>query len=215
MTRPDFLLVLYLFVAFLSGSLPFGLWIARARGIDLKRVGSGNIGFTNVWRSVGRTEGILTLLGDVLKGALPTAILPGFLPQMGVPIAGSTAAVLFGLAAILGHCFSPFVRFRGGKGVATSLGVFLVLAPEAVGICVVVFVGIVAATRYISLGSVTCAVLLPTLVGVFKGVGPLFWVTVAIGAMVIFLHRGNIQRLAAGTERRFGFGGKGKPGSQQ
>lgn len=203
---PVAMFILFLLIAFLSGSLPFGLWIGRARGVDVKKVGSGNIGFTNVWRSVGRVEGVLTLIGDVAKGALPTAILWRFLPETGGLVAPATAQVFFGLMAILGHCFSPFVNFKGGKGVATSLGVFLVLAPVAVGICVVVFVALVAVTRYISLGSIVCAILLPTLIGVQKGWVPVFWVSAAIGLMVVFLHRGNIGRLMAGTERKFGAG---------
>jgi len=205
--HPNALLILCLLISFLAGSLPFGLWIARVRGIDLRTVGSGNIGFTNVWRSVGRVEGALTLVADVLKGALPTALLPGLLPDAGAAVVPSTAAILFGLAAILGHCFSPFLRFKGGKGVATSLGVFLVLAPVAIGVCVILFVAIVAATRYISLGSITCAVVLPAIIGIRQGLGPLFWIAAAIGAMVIVLHRTNIQRLLTGNERRFSFRG--------
>jgi glycerol-3-phosphate acyltransferase PlsY len=203
------ILIASLAAAFLAGSIPFGLWIARMRGIDLKTVGSGNIGFTNVWRSTGKLEGILTLAGDVGKGALPTALLPLLLVQnAGGGVDPSTAALLYGMAAVAGHCFSPFAGFRGGKGVATSLGVFLVLAPVAIGICVLAFVLLVGLTRYISLGSITCAVLLPTVIGWRQGIGPLFWVAVAIGLLVIVRHRENIVRLLAGSERKFRFGSK-------
>lgn len=195
--------------SFLAGALPFGYWIGRARGVDVRSAGSGNIGFTNVWRCVGRREGAITLLLDILKGALPTLLLPRLWGAEGAaapPLSPDFLALACGLAAILGHCYTPFAGFRGGKGVATSLGVFLVLAPGPVLITLALFVIVVALSGYISLGSVISSVALAALIGAFQGVrAPLFWLSAALGAFVIWRHRENMTRLRAGTERKFTF----------
>jgi len=206
--------ILALAAAFLCGSIPVGMWVARRRGVDIRKVGSGNIGFTNVWRGVGRKEGLVTLACDIAKGAQPVWLLPlwmGMSAAIGAPpMAFSTCALFFGLAAILGHCFTPFAGFKGGKGVATSLGVFLVLAPWPTLITFGIFAAIVAATRWISLGSVAGAAALPALTAAFHGIrAPVFWIAAAIGLLVIVRHRENIKRLLAGAERRFSWSAGG------
>jgi glycerol-3-phosphate acyltransferase PlsY len=192
-----------LVAAFVLGSIPTGLWISRLRGVDLKKVGSGNIGFTNVWRAVGKPYAVITLLGDVAKGAGAAGLLPSVFPNAAAAVPGGEAGLLLGGVSVLGHCFTPFAQFRGGKGVATSLGVFLVLAPIPTLLTFLTFLVIVSATRYISLGSLLGAVVLPALIGFTRGFGPLFGVAALVGVLVIARHWGNLRRLLAGTESRF------------
>jgi acyl phosphate:glycerol-3-phosphate acyltransferase len=192
--------VVLLVVAYLLGAIPTGLVIGRVcKGIDVRREGSGNIGTTNVWRLLGWKLGVLTLLLDVGKALLGVLALPmlamGVLPAF---------AVLAGAAVLLGNFFNIFLGGRGGKGAATSLGVFLGLAPIPMLITFIVFFVVVATTRYVSLGSITGAVLLPILVAFLYGITPVFWLVVVIASLVIVKHRANIQRLMAGTESRFG-----------
>jgi acyl phosphate:glycerol-3-phosphate acyltransferase len=203
--------------AYLVGSLPFGLLIARSvAGVDIRQQGSGNIGATNVARVLGKKLGIAVLLLDCLKGALPTALLPWAL-------ADSTThqlhlAVLSGTAAILGHMFPFWLKFRGGKGVATALGVALVLSPIATGAAFAVFVLCIALTRIVSLSSVLAAC---TFCGVELGLlgasafGEQTWSLATFSTLapllIIFRHRSNLVRLLRGVEPRFEFGGKSKP----
>lgn len=204
MDSPHLWLLAGCVLGFFFGALPAGLWVARFRGIDIRKVGSGNIGFTNVWRCVGRKEGGLVLVADILKGALPTALLPLWLPEGDGLLRLDVAALLIGVAAILGHCFTPFAGFRGGKGVATSLGVFLVLAWLPLLITLALWIAIVAATRYISLGSVCAAVALPVLIAFLQSPRiPLFWAAAMIGLLVLVKHRSNMVRLVKGQESRF------------
>ena len=200
-----------LVVAFLIGSIPTALLLGRLRGVDIREHGSGNVGATNAMRVLGRGWGLACLLADILKGCLP-ALLPmaEFLGLAG-PIDAWMWA--FGLAAIAGHMFSPWLRFRGGKGVATSLGVMLAIAP--IPMLVAFFVGalMIWLTGYVSLASMTGAALMPVLIlaeALVRHPGVVPWtsigVTLFLGALVIWKHRGNIQRLRDGTEQRL-FGG--------
>jgi glycerol-3-phosphate acyltransferase PlsY len=182
--------------AYLLGSIPTGLLLGRAYGIDVRKEGSGNIGATNLYRTVGRKVGALTLLGDCLKGLAPVLAVRWF----GLP-AGFAAAV--GLAAFCGHVFSVFLCFRGGKGVATALGIFLALAPMALLIALAIFVALVAKWRYISLGSIAAAAAMPPAVLFLGGGRILTQVTTLIAAIVILKHHENIRRLVAGTESKF------------
>lgn len=192
--------VLWIVVAYLVGSIPFGVIVARARGVDLRAVGSGNIGATNVSRALGRPLGVLVFALDALKGALP-ALLAG--PEM-APFAGG--------AAILGHVFPCWLRFRGGKGVATASGAFIVILPVPTVVAAVVWVGTVLLTRYVSLGSILGSAALPT-VALALGAGPMpTGFALAVAVLVWVRHRGNIRRLLAGTENRVG-GGRGRGGS--
>ncbi len=185
-----------IFLAYLLGSIPTGLLLGKAYGIDVRTEGSGNIGATNLYRTVGRKVGIITLLGDTLKGVLPVlAVKCSNLPV--------EYAAWVGLAAFCGHVFSVFLKFRGGKGVATALGVFLALSPVAVGIALMVFALLMLIWRYVSLGSIVAAAVMPIGVWLRGGSRVMVAVTTLIAVIVIIRHIENIKRLVAGTENRF------------
>ena len=188
--------ILLLAGAYLLGSIPTGLLLAKAAGVDIRATGSGNIGATNVYRTLGRSVGIATLVGDCLKGLLPVLVAK----YLGMP---DLWVALAGLAAFLGHVYTVFLGFKGGKGVATALGVFLGISPLSVLIALVIFIAVVATSRYISLGSITAAAAMPPVMALLDGRPPLVAVTLAIALLVIWKHRENIQRLRAGTENRF------------
>lgn len=197
--------LLLLFLAYVIGAVPTGLLIGLlVRGMDVREHGSGNIGSTNVWRVLGWKLGLLTLLLDAAKGLLVVLLLPWV--AMGVIPA---FAVLAGAAVLLGNFFNVFLGGRGGKGAATSLGVFLGLAPIPMLLTMAVFLAVLGATRIVSLSSLGGAVAMPVLVAIFHGFGALFLLVLVIAVLVIVKHRSNIQRLRAGVEPRIG--GKGKP----
>jgi glycerol-3-phosphate acyltransferase PlsY len=186
---------------YLVAAIPTGVVLPRLMGFeDVRSKGSGNIGATNVYRVAGKLPGILTLFGDILKGLLPLlAFKLWFAPtplQLG----------LAGLVAIVGHCYPVYLRFRGGKGVATAVGIFLVLDPLALLGGGLVFLAAVALTRYISLGSMLAAIAVPLLTLLFNRPLPLALSACAIGALIVWRHRDNLQRLLGGTENRFGAG---------
>jgi glycerol-3-phosphate acyltransferase PlsY len=191
--RQEYLLLI---AAYLLGSVPTGLLLAKAAGVDIRTTGSGNIGATNVYRTLGRSVGVLTLVGDCLKGLLPV-LLARYLQFPDLWIA------LVGLAAFLGHVYTVFLGFKGGKGVATALGVFLGIAPLAVGLVLAIFIAIVWKTRFVSLGSICAAAAMPGLVAVTGGRPPQVLMTVLVAALVVWKHRENIKRLREGTESRF------------
>lgn len=196
MTGDYTLLAVLMVLAYLLGSIPTGLLLGKAYGIDVRKEGSGNIGATNLYRTVGRKVGIITLIGDCLKGMLPVlAVTYSSLP--------AEYAAWVGLAAFCGHVFSVFLKFRGGKGVATALGVFLALSPAAVGIAVLVFAVLMLLWRYVSLGSIAAAAVMPIAVWFLDGSWVLGVVTMIIAVIVIVRHLENIKRLVAGTENRF------------
>jgi glycerol-3-phosphate acyltransferase PlsY len=182
--------------AYFLGSIPTGLLLAKAAGVDIRKSGSGNIGATNVYRTLGRSVGVMTLIGDCLKGLLPV-LLAKYLHMPTVWIAA------IGLAAFLGHVYTVFLGFKGGKGVATALGVFLGIAPLSVCGAVLVFAGIVWWSRYISLGSIIAAAVMPILVALLSFEPALVLMSVIVATLVIWKHRENIQRLRAGNESRF------------
>ena len=220
-------------VAFLLGSVPFGLLIAKARGVDIRQHGSGNIGATNVLRVLGKKFGIPCLLLDILKGFVPTLLAINLIRFAGQPMGMGIPAlvewayvfpaerqftaqllqVVTGLCAILGHNYSPWVAFKGGKGIATSAGVVIALMPAAIVILVLVWVLLFLTTRYVSVASIAAVVVLPVLTlhgswhhgrlqdGTWNK--PLFALSLMIAIMGVWKHRANIQRLLAGTEHRF------------
>ncbi len=189
-------LTLLLAAAYLIGSIPTGLLLGKACGIDVRTKGSGNIGATNLYRTVGRKVGALTLVGDCLKGLLPVLVVAhGTFPAEYAPWVG--------LAAFCGHVFSIFLKFKGGKGVATALGVFLAVAPLAVAVALVLFALLMFIWRYVSLGSISAATVMPVAVYFLGGNSSVVMVTVAIALIVIIRHLENIKRLLAGTENRF------------
>jgi acyl phosphate:glycerol-3-phosphate acyltransferase len=200
-------LVLAPLIGYVSGSLPFGLWLGRwLRGVDVRTLGSGNLGATNVYRSLGRGIGIATLILDMAKGALPVALVPAGAVGAAFPGGAAVCAIAVGLGAILGHVFTFLAGFRGGKGVATAAGVVLALAPLATLLCLAIFVVTVAVTRYISVGSIVGSAAFPVAVALLSPRGvrePVFAFGVVVAALLIWRHRENITRLRRGEERRF------------
>ncbi|MEO5917882.1 MAG: glycerol-3-phosphate 1-O-acyltransferase PlsY [Luteolibacter sp.] len=228
--------------AFLLGSIPFGLLIARAKGINIRDHGSGNIGATNVLRVVGKKYGITCLLLDALKGFIPVVVAINLVQIAGkgnalhfaaldhfalvLPAAeqfkGQLIHVLTALAAVLGHNYSPWVGFKGGKGIATSAGVLLALMPAGIALLIIVWLVVFAASRYVSLASIVAAAALPLITHIgarFHHLQndkslptlweagtwnkPLFVFSLVIAVLAIWKHRSNIERLLAGTENRF------------
>ncbi|MBN1595639.1 glycerol-3-phosphate 1-O-acyltransferase PlsY [candidate division FCPU426 bacterium] len=194
---------LVLAASYVLGSLPSAYLYAAMRGVDIRKVGSGNPGATNVVRVFGVLPGILVLLLDAAKGFAAVQWLPHL-----TPVADADwLRVGCGLAAIAGHTYTVFLRFKGGKGVATACGVFLGLAPQSALLALVPFVLVVAVTRYISAGSLAAALLFPPIIW-FMGEGGqnaiVFIMAVATGMMIILRHRANIHRILKGTENKFG-----------
>lgn len=192
-----------LVLSYLSGSVPFAAIAGKGRGVDLRKYGSGNLGATNVFRVLGWKVGLLVFLADALKGALPVLLLPPRIHSARDPVIWAIAC---GVAAIVGHVRPVFLKFRrGGKGVATAAGVFFALAPIPMAITFAAFVAVVFASGYVSLGSLVCAVLLPSLLFVTLGArSPTFLVSVVLALFVFWTHRANIGRLRRGEEHRFG-----------
>jgi acyl-phosphate glycerol 3-phosphate acyltransferase len=205
---PLLLLALLVVLAYLVGSIPFGYLVARARGVDILRQGSGNIGATNVGRVLGRRWGILVFLLDFAKGALPV-LLASWLPDPLVPsLPPHTTSVLVGVAAFLGHLFPLYLGFRGGKGVATGAGVVVVLVPVAALLAVLAWAVVLAASRYMSAASLTGAVVL-CIVRLLPFFRPwdreeiVITVFCLVGALLVIVrHAANIRRLIQGTENR-------------
>ena len=201
---------LVIILSYLLGSIPFGYLIVRAtQDADIRTSGSGGTGATNVSRRAGKLAGIATLLLDAAKGAAAVLIARSF-QDTSVNVDVQWLIALAAVAVILGHMFPVWLRFRGGKGVATGVGVFLVLAPIAVGFAAVIFLLIVWSTRYVSLGSIIAAATITLFVWLqhlfIRPVEPLIptMTTAAAGAiLIIFAHRANIRRLAEGTESKF------------
>ena len=205
--------------AYLTGSIPFGFLAAKARGIDIRTVGSGNIGATNAMRVLGKPLGIFVLLMDALKGYVAVAVVPAAIFNLLAPHFSGLApafssepgdvqtglCVLAGVFAVLGHNYTCWLKFKGGKGVATSAGVYIALAWPALLIALVIFVLALALTRYVSVGSICAAIALPAAVWIMQPHNlALGIVTTALGALAIYKHKSNIQRLLAGKENRWG-----------
>lgn len=193
--------------AYLLGSIPTGYLVARARGVDIRTVGSGNIGATNAFRVLGKWAGTFVLLADGLKGYLACAGACGvwlwLLQSAGVPLGDVEGyRILSGIAAVLGHNYTCWLHFKGGKGIATSAGVYVALAPLAVSIAVVAWIALFFLTRYVSVASIAAAIALPSAVWLTEKSMALGWVTTALGVLAIAKHRTNIQRLLNGTENR-------------
>jgi acyl phosphate:glycerol-3-phosphate acyltransferase len=208
--------------AYLLGSIPTGFLVAKAKGIDIQKVGSGNIGATNAMRVLGKPAGIFVMIVDALKGGvavwLGACICVYFSPHAKVELdlradpSGDPwhaypiefFQIIAGIFAVLGHNYTCWLKFKGGKGIATTAGVYLALAPIALVIALAVFILSVVITRYVSVGSILAAVVLPVAVWFDRGNLFLEIVTIALCALAIYKHKSNIKRLMAGTESRLG-----------
>lgn len=182
--------------SYLIGSIPFGVIIAKISKIDIREHGSGNIGATNVARTLGKKLGLLTLIGDVGKGAAAVGIADQMLDK-------SNDVAIAGLMAFTGHLFSIFLKFKGGKGVATGLGIFVYLMPLATLSAAVVFALAMAITRYVSIGSMLAAISLPLFGTLFKITPAYIYAAVIVALLIVWKHKDNIQRLMGGTESKF------------
>jgi len=206
--RFDLLLVQVL-IGYLCGALPWGLWLGRwFKRVDVRTLGSGNLGATNVYRSLGPGLGVATLVLDALKGALPVLLVPPRL--MGATDAAGLelGRVAAGLGAVVGHMWTFLAGFRGGKGVATTAGVLLALSPAAFGIFLGVFAVTVALTGYISLGSTLGAIAFAVALALLqpaRTLSPTFWLGCGLAVLIVWRHRGNYRRLLRGEERKFSF----------
>ncbi len=193
-------------LAYLIGGLPFGYWLVRVgSGDDIRTMGSGNIGATNVYRAVGRKVGIIVLLLDILKGFF-AVWLTAVLTQ-----ADPLALALSAVAVMLGHCYPIFLHFKGGKAVACFVGAFLYVAPLAVAVAILIFVAVVAFSKYVSLGSIVAALFFPLAVWLTHAPAPILAASIAAAALIIFRHKGNIARLRSGSEHVFSLKGKTVP----
>ena len=188
--------LLMLVFAYLLGSIPTGFLLGFFSGVDVRREGSGNVGATNVARVVGKRQGFITLLGDVAKGFVPVYLSV----HLGFHL---TITGLVALVAFLGHLYPVFLKFRGGKGVAIALGIFLSLAPMATAVVVFVFAFVAMVSRVISLASLIAAGFAPIAFWFFSYPPILIWLSLVIALLIVFRHRENIRRLISGVEPRF------------
>jgi len=190
---------------YLLGSIPTGLLLTRLfSSVDPRKKGSKNIGATNIFRTAGKTLGILTLIGDMLKGMIPIVIAMkwGLTDQWG--FSGHVWIAIVGMSPILGHIFPIFLGFKGGKGVATALGVYLPISFTSVLIECFIFIGIVWKWRYISLGSISCATTIPILIAYFRSDSQAYFImSVIIAALILYRHQSNIAKLLQGMENKW------------
>jgi glycerol-3-phosphate acyltransferase PlsY len=198
----------WLFASYLLGAIPTSYLVSRIfANIDLRQHGSGNLGATNLYRVLGWKYAVPVALFDIAKGAIPVLLFAPQVPGKWIsPLLSELFALACGVAAIVGHVFSVFVQFRGGKGVATAAGVMLGMTPLALGVAAAVWGLVLLLSGYVSLASIAAAVVLPFAVYLLDHPTSreILWVTVFVAAGVIVLHRQNIQRLLKGTESRFG-----------
>jgi glycerol-3-phosphate acyltransferase PlsY len=193
-------------LGYFLGSIPSGFLMAKSRGIDIRTIGSGNIGATNVFRALGTPAGVIVLLADALKGWTAVALMANLLCQWTSPGAGPQGRewfrILAGLAAVLGHNYTCWLYFKGGKGIATSAGVLAALVPWALLIILGIWIIVFALGRYVSLASIAASAALPFATWLTGGSLTLVIITAAMAVLAIYKHKSNIQRLLQGTESR-------------
>jgi glycerol-3-phosphate acyltransferase PlsY len=191
---------------YLLGSVPFGVVFTKLFSqVDPRKTGSKNIGATNIFRTAGKTLGILTLIADVSKGMVPTVMAMRWCPTEQWGLSQHMWIAIAGLSPFLGHVFPIFLGFKGGKGVATALGIYLPISTISVLIECFVFLGIVWKWRFISLGSITCAITIPILIAFFRSDSQAYFIlSVIIAALILFRHQSNISRLLQETENKWG-----------
>jgi glycerol-3-phosphate acyltransferase PlsY len=203
-------------LSYLIGAIPFSLLIARAHGVDVRKVGSGNVGATNVLRSVGKAAGITALLLDVAKGFGPTYLIPLAFANCADVGDAPLLPIICALSAICGHVWPVYLKFRGGKGIATSAGSLIALAPTAVLIGLIAWIIVLFGSRYVSLASIAAAAVIPGVAWyLYSPEGMLLPCTLTVmGIMAILKHRSNISRLLSGSESKISLGKKTKPGTE-
>ena len=205
---PAFAYILTVLVAYLLGSIPTGFLVARARGVDIRTVGSGNIGATNVFRILGRAAGVFVLLVDAAKGWAAVFVAARLLAAWAYGDAAASQLVWFqlvaGVAAILGHNYTCWLHFKGGKGIATSAGVLVALVPMSLLIILAIWVVVFACSRYVSLASICAAFALPFAAWLLGEQRTIVLVLSVLAALAIYKHKSNIVRLLNGTENRIG-----------
>lgn len=201
-------------LAYLVGAVPFGLLISRAKGVDIRAVGSGNIGATNVFRSVSKTLGILTFVADALKGWVPAWLFPRLAARLTGVELPEGMGLAYAALAIVGHTWPVYLKFKGGKGVATSAGALIGIAPAATGIGLLCWIAVFGVSRYVSLASIAAAVVVAGSAWfLYRGRGPGLPVALTLLAvLIVWRHKSNIQRLLQGTEHRFS---RKKPGASE
>lgn len=205
-------------IAFLLGSIPCGVIFTKGSGVDLRSTGSKNIGATNVLRSAGKWPALLTLLGDMLKGALPVIICNYLIDNIGPSMQSDEQARimrdfwpgLVGLSAVLGHMFSIFLSFKGGKGVATGLGVLLAYSPAVAGIMLLIWISVAFIFKYSSLAAICAVTAMPVIFILFKATTVKVTIGLVLAALIIYKHKSNIKKLIEGTESRIGNKDRGK-----
>jgi glycerol-3-phosphate acyltransferase PlsY len=209
MTNEIVLCIIFCIISYIIGSFPTAYVVSKGFfGIDIRKVGSGNVGATNVIRSIGKKWGILVLIIDALKGAIPIILIKKFFG-----ITSPYILIIVGISAILGHTYTIFLGFKGGKGVATSLGVMLSLTPVPILISILVFVGMLISTRYVSVGSISGAITYPLWLFIFSYFFSLpkweegkvyLGFSIFLALFIVYTHRSNIRRLLKGEEHKIG-----------
>ena len=203
-------LLLTVVVGYFLGSIPTGFLVARARGIDIRKVGSGNMGATNVFRILGKGPGILVLLVDALKGAASVLAARYFwMPMADTSPYLQAIPIIAALSAVLGHNYTCWLGFKGGKGIATSAGVLAALVPVPFLVVLATWIAVFAVSRYVSLASIAAAAVLPVATALHREPVPVICLTLVLGLLAIWKHKPNLERLMAGTENRVG-GSKAK-----
>ena len=198
-------LLLTVVVGYFLGSIPTGFLVARARGIDIRKVGSGNMGATNVFRILGKGPGILVLLVDALKGAASVLAARYFwMPMADTSPYLQAIPIIAALSAVLGHNYTCWLGFKGGKGIATSAGVLAALVPVPFLVVLATWIAVFAISRYVSLASIAAAAVLPVATALHREPVPVICLTLVLGLLAIWKHKPNLKRLIAGTENRVG-----------
>ena len=190
--------------AYVIGSIPTSYLMGRFKGIDVRKKGSGNVGATNVLRTVGKLPALIVLIVDILKGVLAVTLIASFFYNQDMPVNFNVLRALLGISVIVGHNWSVFLKLKGGKGVATSCGVLLVLLPEAAAIAILVFLLVLAITKYVSLGSILLSITVPVVAALMGKELEFILLSVTICILISYRHKSNIKRLLAGTENKVG-----------
>lgn len=190
--------------AYVMGSIPTSYLMGRFKGIDVRKKGSGNVGATNVLRTVGKLPALIVLIVDILKGVLAVTLIASFFYNQEMPVNFNVLRALLGISVIVGHNWSVFLKLKGGKGVATSCGVFLVLLPEAAAVAILVFLLVLAITKYVSLGSILLSITVPVVAALMGKELEFILLSVTICILISYRHKSNIKRLLTGTENKVG-----------